>query len=323
MKPPYFIETLALNGEVLHRHRIDQLPIRIGRGYHNDFILDDPYAASRHAVIEAGADGGMVLRDLDSMNGVIHHGKRLTTLALTGDTVIRVGHTSLRVRASDYEVEPELLDRTRHGWEGLAPGLIGMVLVWLFALGNLWLIDTQSFQLVRYLQVLAYATGGALVWGGAWAFANRLFGRYARLGRHLFILGSALAVGALFKVGSSVLAFAYSLDALTRFGSHVLILIAAGMLYYHLNTVKPHNARRFGVTCMFLALFASGLVLISNEQRTGSVADSPYMSVIMAPELRATPDHSVDDFMGDVQKLKARLDQERARKGGDGSDNGE
>ena len=317
MKPPYFIETLALNGEVLHRHRIDALPIRLGRGYENDFILDDPYAAPRHALIEATPDGGMVLRDLDSMNGVVHHGKRMTTVPLTGDTVIRVGHTSLRVRAADYAVEPELLDRTSHGWEGLVPGLIGMVLVWLFALGNLWLLDTQSFQLVRYLQVLAYGTGGALVWGGAWAFANRLFGRYARLGRHLFILGSALAVGAVFKVGSSVLAFAYSLDALTRYGSHVLILIVAGMLYYHLNTVKPHNAHRFGVTCMLLALFASGLVLISNEQRTGSVADSPYMSVVLPPTMRASPDHSIDELMGDVHQLKAQLDREQARRVGE------
>ncbi|QYF92419.1 FHA domain-containing protein [Massilia sp. PAMC28688] len=312
MKPPYFIETLALNGEVLHRHRVLELPIRLGRGYENDFILDDPYAAARHAIIEAGPDGGMVLRDLDTMNGVICRGRRHATLDMNGDTVFRLGHTSLRVRAADYHVEPELLDRTRHGWEGLVPGLIGIVLVWLIALANQWLIDTQPFQLVRYLQVLAYATGGALVWGGAWALANRLFGRYARLGRHLFILGSALAVLAAFKAGSSVLAFGYSLDALTRYSSHVLILIAAGMMYYHLNTVKPHNERRFGATCLVLALFISGLVMISNEQRTGSVADSHYMSVILPPDMRISPNHSVDEFMGDVEKLKPRLDRERA-----------
>lgn len=317
MKPPYFIETLALNGEVLHRHRIASLPIRLGRGYDNDFILDDPYAAPRHAVIDADERGALVLRDLETMNGVVHGGKRHEQLSLTGDTVVRIGHTSLRVRASDYDVEPELLDRRRHGWEGLAPGLIGMLLVGLIAGFSLWLGDTQSFQLVRYLQVLAYAIGGALVWAGAWAFANRLFGRHARMGRHLFILGCALAALLAFKVGSSVLAFAYSLDWLTRYSSHVLILIAAGTLYYHLNTVKPHNARRFGITCLVLAMLGSGLVLISNEQRTGSMADSPYMSVILPPAMRASPDHSVDDFMNDVQALKPGLDRERAEKADD------
>ena len=134
MSAPYFIETLARNGDVLHRHKVDALPIRLGRGYDNDFILDDAFAAPRHAVIEADAAGGIVLRDLGSKNGVIHRGKRHATLPLTGETVIRIGHTNLRVRASGYEVEPELLDRTRHGWEGALPGLVGLLLTCAVAL---------------------------------------------------------------------------------------------------------------------------------------------------------------------------------------------
>jgi hypothetical protein len=43
MKPPYFLEILAENGDVQHRQRIATLPIRIGRGYDNDFILDDAH----------------------------------------------------------------------------------------------------------------------------------------------------------------------------------------------------------------------------------------------------------------------------------------
>ncbi|MGZ8288935.1 MAG: FHA domain-containing protein, partial [Telluria sp.] len=69
MKAPYFIETLARNGDVLHRHQVDGLPIRLGRGYDNDFILDDAHAAPRHAVIEPDSDGRLVLRDLGTRNG--------------------------------------------------------------------------------------------------------------------------------------------------------------------------------------------------------------------------------------------------------------
>lgn len=314
MSGPYFIEMLARNGDVLHRHQVDSLPIRLGRGYDNDFIIDDAFAAPRHALIDADPDGTLILRDLGTRNGVIVKGRRHASLPVDGDTVMRIGHTSLRVRSADYQVEPELLDRTRHGWEGAAPGLAGMLLIGLFAIFTVWLNDTQSFQLVRYLQALAYGIGAGLVWGGAWAFANRLFGRHARLGRHLFIFGSALAVITLFKVASSVVAFAFSLEALTRYSSHVAILIAAGMLFYHLTTVKPHNTRRFAVTCLVLAMLGSGLTLLSNEQRTGRLADSPYMSVILQPSMRVSPDHSVADFMSDVQALKAEVDEERTRK---------
>jgi hypothetical protein len=316
MSAPYFIETLARNGEVLHRHQVAALPIRLGRGYDNDFILDDDFAAPRHAVIDIDADAGgtLVLRDLGSKNGVIHRGKRHASLPLTGNTVFRIGHTTLRVRAADFAVAPEMLDRTRHGWEGLFPGLVGIVLIGLTALFTVWINDTQAFQLARYLQALAFGIGGGLVWGGAWAFANRLFGRHARLGRHLFIFGCGVAALTAFKVLSSGAAYAFSLESLYRYGSHASIAIAAGMLFYHLSTVKPHNVRRFAVTSLVLALLGSGLTLLSNDQRTGSVADSPYMAVVLPPSMRVSPDHSVDEHMDDVNRLKAKLDEERIRK---------
>ena len=314
MSAPYFIETLARNGDVLHRHQVNALPIRLGRGYDNDFILDDDFVAPRHAIIEADDEGRIVLRDLGSKNGVIHRGKRHTTLPLTGETMIRIGHTTLRVRAANFQVAPELLDRTRHGWEGALPGLVGILMISAMSLFTVWINDTQSFQLVRYLQALAYGIGAGLIWGGAWAFANRLFGRHARLGRHLFIFGCAVTALTAYKIISSGTAYAFSLEGLTRYSSHAAIAIAAGMLFYHLCTVKPHNTRRFALTCLVLALLGSGLKLLSNEQRTGSLADDPYMSVVLQPSMRVSPDHSVDEYMGDVTALKARLDEERTKK---------
>ena len=314
MSAPYFVETLARNGDVLHRHQVNELPIRLGRSYDNEFILDDAFAAPSHAVIEAAEDGTLVLHDLGSKNGVIHRGKRCATLPVTGETVFRLGHTTLRVRAADYPVPPEELDRTLHSWEGALPGLAGLVMIGLFALFILWINDTQSFQLNRYLQVLAYGIGAGLVWAGAWAFANRLFGRHARLGRHLFNVGCGLMAVTLFKIVSSVLAYAFSLEALTRYSSHVAIAIAAGVVYFHLRTVKPHNTRRLRTLCVALALLGSGLSLISNDQRHGRLSDDLYMSVILAPSLRVSPDHSVDDYMRRVAALKPRLDIERTKK---------
>ena len=323
MNAPYFIETLARNGDVLHRHQVQALPIRLGRGYDNDFIVDDAHCAARHAIVEAGSDGRLVLRDLGSRNGVIHRGKRTTRLVMGGDTVVRLGHTTLRVRAADFPVPDEQLDRTMHGWEGGMPGLVGMFLVGLFSVLTVWLNDTLSFQLIRYLQALAYGIGAGLVWGGAWAFANRLFGRHARLGRHLFIFGCGIAAVTVFKLASSVAAYAFSFEAITRYGSHVVILLVAGMLYFHLSTVKPDNARKFAVTGLIMALLGSGLTLISNEQRSGRLGDELYMSVLLPPSMRIARDHKVDQFMDQVGAMKASLDTERARKVKDGADDDE
>lgn len=317
MKGPFFIETLARNGDVLHRHQVNTLPIHLGRGYDNDFIVDDDYAAPRHAVIEADADGQLVLRDLGTRNGVVHRGRRQDRIVLGGDTVVRVGHTSLRVRAADYPVAAEMVDRTRHGWEGALPGVTGIALIAAVALLEAWLHDSQSFQLNRYLMVLAGALGIALVWSGVWAFANRLFGRHARLGRHLFILGCALAAITAYGLAASAIGYAFSLEALTRYGSLVTIVLAAGMVYFHLATVKPQRRRRFAAACVALAVFGSGLVLVGNEQRNGRLADELYMSALLPPSMRVSDDRSVEEFMGQVDAMKPRLDAERARKAGD------
>ena len=317
MSAPYFLETLARNGDVLQRQRLAAMPVRLGRGYDNDVIVDDAHCAAHHAVIEAGADGALVLRDLDSRNGVIHRGKRVASVTLTGDTVVRLGHTSLRVRSADYPVAAEQIDRTRHSFEGAVPGLAGIALIGAVALLTYWLNDTQPFQLIRYLQALAYGVGAGLVWCGAWAFANRLFGRHARLGRHLFVFGCGVAAITVFKLLSALVAFSLSLALITRYGAHVVVAIVAVMLFYHLVTVKPNGRRQFAIVCALLGVLGSGLTLISNEQRSGRLGDELYMSVILPPATRLVRDQSVHEFMGEVGAMRAQLDADRARRSKD------
>jgi pSer/pThr/pTyr-binding forkhead associated (FHA) protein len=314
MNGPWFIETLASNGEVQHRQRVASLPIRIGRGYDNDVVIDDAFMAPHHALVQAENPDTLVIHDLGSRNGVVARGRRHHRVLLDGDTVVRLGHTSLRVRAASHAVAPELVDRTMHGWEGALPGLAGVVLTAMVSLFVMWLADTQSFELIRYLSAVAYGVGAALVWSGIWAFANRLFGRHARLGRHLFIFGCGVAALAGLRLGGSALGYAFSLEAFTRYGSHVAIALVAAMIYFHLTTVRPQRPRRSASICIGLALLGSGLALIANEQRNGRPGDELYMSVLMPPQMRVSPDHSVDEYMGQVGAMKARLDMERTSK---------
>lgn len=324
MKPPYFIETLARNGDVLHRHAVAALPIRLGRGYDNDFVLDDAHTAASHAVIEVDDAGLLVLRDLGSRNGIVHKGRRHSALTLDGDTVVRLGHTRLRVRGADFPVAPELADTTMHGWEGTAPALLGLLLIALFTTAEYWISHVQPVQAVPYLLMIASGLAGGMVWASAWALANRLFGGHARLGRHLFILGGGmLAVGA-WRALSEVAAYAWSAEWLTRYGNLVSIALVAGMIFFHLWTVKPHHPRRFAAASLILMLAGCGLSLMSNLQNSGRAADELYMSVLLPPAVRHSPNHSVDDFLGKAAKLKAGADSARSKspKGDDSDDEG-
>ena len=312
MKAPYFVEILARNGDVLHRHKVAQLPIRIGRSYDNEIILDDAHSGASHAVVEMDQHSQIVLRDLGSKNGTVHKGRRHASVTLDGNTVVRLGHTRLRVRPYDFPVAAEIADTTMHGWEGATPATIGLVLIAVFSCLETWLSDVEPFALIRYLLVLASSLAAGLLWAGVWALANRLFGSHARLGRHLFILGSALATVGVWRAGSAVLAYAWSAESLTRYGNLVTLAIACGMVFFHLLTIKPHHPRRFLITATVMLLAGSGLMVMTNLQSTGRAADELYMSVLLPPEVRHSEERSVDQFMGNAGKLKAALDAARS-----------
>ncbi|MHA4866808.1 FHA domain-containing protein [Duganella sp. PWIR1] len=313
MKAPYFVEILARNGDVLHRHKVAQLPIRIGRSYDNEIILDDAHSAASHAVVDIDEHNQIVLRDLGSKNGTVFKGRRHSSVTLDGNTVVRLGHTRLRVRPYDFPVAAEIADTTMHGWEGGTPAAIGLVLIAVFSCLETWLSDVEPFALIRYLLVLASSLAAGMLWAGVWGLANRLFGSHARMGRHLFILGSALATVGLWRAGSSLLAYAWSAESLTRYGNLVTLAIACGMVFFHLLTIKPHHPRRFLITATVMLLAGSGLMVMANLQSTGRAADELYMSVLLPPEVRRSEDRNVDQFMVNAGKLKGAIDDARTQ----------
>lgn len=318
MSDHWFVEVLARNGEVRQRHRVESLPIRLGRAYDNDFILDDRHAAAHHAIVESTADGSVKIRDLGSRNGVVHQGRRRDDMPLDGNQVVRLGHTNLRVRGSDFPVEEEVADTTIHSWEGARPASIGLLLIVLLSLTDTWLTDTDKFQMIRYLQKITYLLGAALAWSGLWALANRLFGGHPRFGRHLFILACGLLAMQSWSAGSSIGAYALSLEFLTRYGAIVSIALTSTMIFFHLCTINPLRKRSFAVASLLLTLLTSGIVTMNNYQNTGHVGSELYMQVLLPREFRFSKDKSVSQFIDDAGKLKAKVDAQRGKSiGGD------
>ena len=200
-----------------------------------------------------------------------------------------------------------------HSWEGATPATIGLVLIAVFSCLETWLSDVEPFALIRYLLVLASSLAAGLLWSGVWALANRLFGSHARMGRHLFILGSGLALVGIWRAGSSLMAYAWSAEGFTRYGDLGSLAIICGMLFFHLTTIKPHHPRRFAITATVMMLVGAGLMLMTNLQGTGRASDELYMSVLLPPEVKRSADRSIDQFMANAAKLQAGTDAARAQ----------
>lgn len=313
MKAPFFIEVLARNGEVRQRQRVDVLPIRIGRGYDNDFILDDRHVSANHVVVDLNETGGLEVHDLGSRNGVVYRRKRQDSLPIDGNTVFRLGHSNLRIRSADFSVADELRDTTLHGWEGWPPALVGLAMMVLLSLWNTWLADFETAEVIHYVTSLAALLGLGLLWCGGWTLANRLFAGHTRFGRHLFIAASGLVVMELTTLVLSFVVFAFSLETVSRYANHISLAIAAGMVYFHLVTINPNNTRRFAVAAVLLLLLGSGLTMMFNYQSRGHLSDELYMSDLYSPALRVSKDKTVEQFIAEAGKLKSGIDAERSK----------
>lgn len=309
----YFIEILNHSGEVQSRQQCPQLPIRIGRAYSNDIILDDPHTAAEHALIELDPEGTLSIRDLHSQNGIRHKGKRDNAFAISGDAIFHLGHTHLRVRSSDYAVAPEVIDAVNHRWEGWPLAAAAIAIIGLLAFGNAWISDIDTSKIAPYVMSIFRWLGYAMLWAGIWALANRVFGGAAYFARHLLILGCGLAVLFFWGYLAIVLAYGLSWTLLTRFGTHLDIVIIATTIYYHLRQITPRKPGRLKVICAAFALLTSSLLLMVNYQNSDQYAEELYMHEILPPALRLSRNHSLEEFSEDISQLKITIDAEREK----------
>jgi hypothetical protein len=79
---------------------IDAAAVTVGRGQPNDIPLDDEFASTQHARLEARSDG-VWLEDVGSTNGTVVNGTRIDgPRKLAPGDVIRIGDTDFRFERS-------------------------------------------------------------------------------------------------------------------------------------------------------------------------------------------------------------------------------
>jgi len=216
MDPVTFVEVLDHRGRVRSRHRLTTLPIRIGRSYRNDVIIDDPWVSAEHVEIHREPDGSLVAVDRGSDNGT-YRGKskdRITQTRLAAGDRLRIGRTGLRICTAATEVPPTVAENPT--WARLGPALerpavaaalvVGVVTV----LTTADAITTTDYPIGSGALALALALMMSLAaFGGAWALGARLRGRRPRFLQHvawLAIIVLTLWIGVMFFTYLTVIA---------------------------------------------------------------------------------------------------------------------
>ena len=103
--------------------------VTIGRGSANDLVLDDESVSRFHAVLKQEKNGGVLVADRGSTNGVVVNGKPISTeTALGHGDVVKVGIYELKFESTDVGTmvirKAEIPSTLRDVWKARAPGWV-------------------------------------------------------------------------------------------------------------------------------------------------------------------------------------------------------
>jgi hypothetical protein len=305
-----WVEIVSRHLGVIARHRCAGPEIRIGRGYDNDIVLDDPYVAAAHLRITRNADGALVAEDLGSANGLyIGTAKqRVARAAIDGEHVLRIGNTLLRIREPGYAVAPEPAPRAWHVAASTV-GAIGVAALLLQVL-ILWLNETTEPRFAAYLPTLLGVPAVALAWVAGWALLCRIISGHARFLRNLFIALAGFLAYTLVATVAALLAFALSWRPLATYQYVGAWCFFAAICFFHLREISPSRLPLKAAVTAALAALAIATQMILQSDNTAPQRN--YALVLLPPALRIVPAKSPDAFFANIEKLKQKLDEDRA-----------
>jgi len=318
-----WVELLSRHGDVLARHRFAGPEVRIGRGYGNDVLIDDPYVAAEHLRVFREPEGKLVVQDLGSVNGtfVDRDKHRTDRIVLQGDHRIRIGHSYLRIRDARQPVAEARVALPQRQLLPVAAG-VGLLIIGIEVL-TVWLNETGEPKLSRYLLTPLAVALVLLVWTAIWSVLARIFAGHANLERNLLIALCGALAYSLWNELVWLYSYAFSSRALVAHGGIVLWLILGTICFLHLREISPTRSwpKAAGVLLLALAGFGTQLLTASEAPSGSPYQGSPRR--LLPPAFRVAPLVDRDAFATELAKLKPKLDKERAGESSDDTDDGE
>jgi hypothetical protein len=311
-----WVEILSRSHFVLARHRCAGPEIRIGRGYDNDVVVDDPYVDPHHVRIVRSSTDGLVAEDLGSVNGLYSNQspQRVERLAVDGNLLIGIGRTYLRIREASHAVAPA---RMVEPAARSAPMLVvlGAATLGITALFQ-WLSETSEPKPSDYLLLLTLLCGAVLAWTGGWATLSRVFSGQAGFERNLLI---ALWGALLLELGAEaagIATFALSWSAPATYSYAGAWALLAVICFLHMREMSASRLRLKGGVIAALAVVAIAMQTLLQLERRTDILSADRTSEARAhlpPALRLVPLRSEADFFAGAVQLKAGLDNDRAQ----------
>lgn len=314
MAPLGYIERIDTKNNILERLRVDSLPLKVGRAYSNDIVVDDPYVCPLHLAIELNERGKLIARDLESVNGLYANNddKRVASLVLESGSEFRIGHTRMRYRSLDQPLAPTLVDQPNETGFLVSPyfaagmGIVVFVLLCLEAYSN----ATERLSIAKVVSEPLTTVSTLLVWAGLWSLASRIVVSRLHFFEHVAIASGAIICFVTLSVSAEWLEFLFpvipALWFAALFGTG---LILAGLVYNHLRFASVMRRRSRLWTALAVSVAVVGVSVISDYAGRSKFSNVMEFTGIVKPiDAALVPAISIDRFIENNQTLRSELE---------------
>jgi hypothetical protein len=319
-KNEIIIEEISRNHKLLHRHKLSQQQILIGRNYHNDIILSDPHICPSHLSIER-TDGQWEITDHQTVNGSFienidkkeHSANRHV---INDGDVISLGKSQLRILFANHPVGATLALSPFESLINLMRHPIAMLFnIALFTLVAYSVFYLNTPQEVNFSQLLVPTIGmvlGFALWPAGVALVSHLSKHEARVMAQLgvsFVFFNLMWFSDLLE---GIISFNSATGSIAPYLT-VGISIALAFALFWLNAYigfQMSVKRRFIVATSMTILLFGGSYLVQYSNKPEFNPRPQYDATIMMPSFLIAPSASVDEFIEDSSKLFDKTKEE-------------
>ena len=311
------LELIDRAGRVEQRALIADKPVRIGRAFDNDLILDDVHVDAHHAEVIVGENDVPMVRDLHSVNGLMRARKRVDTITLDRECTFTIGGVAVRVRPAEGATAPaQPLRRASAFAHPVAWALVLLAAALACTAYENTLGNSERASAPQLLNIVLMPMIVVLLWSAIWALIGRLLVHRPRYFSHVAVVSASILIGSALTLLLRPLAFALSLEDFAGWVSTITGFVTTAVLVGSqlalATRLRPRGA--------FIAGLCAALLLTASIRMTYVVmmqhySPAPRAAVNLAPpswRLRA-PD-SADDFYAHTQSLVDDLRDERSQK---------
>jgi len=310
------IEEITRNHKLLHRHRLKQSEVSIGRNYQNDIILTDPHICPQHLSISF-AQGTWRINDNDSINGTVLENNNAEKqdahqqIIHDGDVII-LGKSQLRILFKSHRVADtiafspfeSLIDFIR------SPiAVLTSIALFMLIAANITYLNQPTEANISQLFVGAFSKSLLFaLWPAGVALVSHLTKHDPRILAQLGISFTFFILMWLSDLLEEIIAFNSASNSLLGIFITLLTIGLAFSLFWLNSYIGFHVSakRRIAVALSITTLLFGGSYLLQYSQKPEFNPHPRYNATIMAPSYLIAPSNNVETF---IERSNALFEQ--------------